>query len=137
MTEEQDLKLTDLDYLIGNHHLQMMKAALPYMKVPEQKMLSVFVKFNELQRTITLFHDEEVAAMGIASLADQKTPSDMLRAIKPYGNVTEQNMIDLFCKVMQGNSLKKAPLEQLKSFLSPDQQAGLETMQLIMQAMQA
>lgn len=103
MNEEQDLKLTDLDYLIGNHHLQMMKAALPYMKVPEQKTLSVFVKFNELQRTISLFRDEEVATMGICSLENKKSPLDMLKAIKPFGNSAEQDMIDLISNFMQGN----------------------------------
>ena len=37
MNENYDLKLTDLDYLIGNHHIQMVKAALPYMNLSEQK----------------------------------------------------------------------------------------------------
>lgn len=103
MNEEQDLKLTDLDYLVGNHHLQMMKAALPYMKVPEQKTLSVFVKFNELQRTISLFHDEEVSTLGICSMESKRSPLDMLRAIKPFGNSSEQDMIDLISNFMQGN----------------------------------
>ena len=29
MNPSDDYKLTDLDYLIGDHHLQMIKAALP------------------------------------------------------------------------------------------------------------
>lgn len=29
--ENSDYKLTDLDYLIGDHHLQMIKAALPFL----------------------------------------------------------------------------------------------------------
>lgn len=176
MNEEQDLKLTDLDYLTGNHHLQMMKAALPYMEVPEQKMLSVFVKINELQRTISLFRDEEVATMGICSLEEKKSPVDMLKAIKPYGNTAEQDLIDLVSNFLQGGrfnmfpgngfgfgnndsdasftaaevpvgteipvdhnagpSMKRSPMEQLKNFLPPEQQSRLETMQMMMQAMQ-
>ena len=30
MNPSDDYKLTDLDYLVGDHHLQMMKAALPF-----------------------------------------------------------------------------------------------------------
>lgn len=53
--DEQPLKLTDLDYLTGDHHLQMMKAALPYMNVPQQRIFSTVIKIRELQRTINLF----------------------------------------------------------------------------------
>ena len=63
-----DYKLTDLDYLIGDHHLQMIKAALPYLGIPEQRAVSLFVKAQELRKTIELFETEEVASMGICSL---------------------------------------------------------------------
>ncbi len=114
MNEEQDLKLTDLDYLTGNHHLQMMKAALPYMEVPEQRMLSVFVKINELQRTISLFRDEEVATMGICSLdhQDKRSPLDMLKAIKPYASSAEQDMIELVSSLLQGGRTSMANMFQ-------------------------
>lgn len=41
---EKELKLTDLDYATGDHHLQMMKAALPYLDIGHQRTLSMFVK---------------------------------------------------------------------------------------------
>lgn len=47
--EHTDYKLTDLDYLTGDHHLQMMKAALPFLNVPQQRTLSMFVKIQELK----------------------------------------------------------------------------------------
>ena len=65
--DEQPLKLTDLDYLTGDHHLQMMKAALPYMNVSQQRIFSAAIKIQELRRTMNLFKDEQVAAMGIGS----------------------------------------------------------------------
>ena len=40
---EKDLKLTDLDYATGDHHLQMMKAALPYLDIRRQRSLSMFI----------------------------------------------------------------------------------------------
>lgn len=68
--ESSDYKLTDLDYLIGDHHLQMIKAALPFLEVPEQKAVSVFVKAQELKNTLELFETEEIASMGICSLEE-------------------------------------------------------------------
>lgn len=62
MNPSDEYKLTDLDYLIGDHHLQMIKAALPYLNVPEQRAVSLFVKFQELRRTFELFETEEVAS---------------------------------------------------------------------------
>ena len=41
---EKDLKLTDLDYATGDHHLQMMKAALPYLDIRRQRSLSMFIR---------------------------------------------------------------------------------------------
>ena len=37
MNPSDDYKLTDLDYLIGDHHLQMIKASLPYLAFPNKR----------------------------------------------------------------------------------------------------
>lgn len=135
MNPSDDYKLTDLDYLIGDHHLQMMKASLPYLNVPEQKALSLLVKFQELRRTVELFNDEGVASMGICSLENQEKPGtvrDMLNAIRPYGNPTEQEMIDLAQTFMDGQT----PMEQLLRFMGPEQQSRMENIQLMMQMFQ-
>ena len=100
MNPSDDYKLTDLDYLIGDHHLQMIKAALPYLGVQEQKAISLFVKAQELRKTVELFETEEVASMGICSLeSSEGTGSlrDLLKAIRPYGNPMERDMIDILC----------------------------------------
>lgn len=175
MNNEKNLQANDLDSLIGDNHLQMMKAALPYMSVTEQRFISLFVKFNELKRTARLFEDEEVAAMGICSAGEtagkSASPLDMLGAIKPFGTPPEQDFIDLIMNFFQGFKLAGAAAEampgstvkdpepqenpgrqaaphrsgsplgrmsfdQLKNFMPPDQQSKLETMQLMMSAMQ-
>lgn len=176
MNSEQNLHANDLDSLIGDNHLQMMKAALPYMSVSQQRFISFFVKFNELRRTIDLFEEGEVATMGICSAGDrEETPSpiDMLNTIKPYGNPSEQDFIDLMINFVQGfkladsysesvpsstvpvqaqsqsegqsrpqnprrqnNPFGRISLDQIKNFMPPEQQSKLETMQLMMSAMQ-
>ena len=125
MNPSDEYKLTDLDYLVGDHHLQMIKAALPYLNVTEQRAVSLFVKFQELRRTFELFENEEVAAMGICSLEQQKKPAsirDLLKAIRPYGNPEEQDL---------------TPMDQLRRFLTPQQQSRFETMQMVISALQA
>ncbi len=104
MSEEPTMKLTDFDYLTGDHHLQMMKAALPYVNIPEQRFLSILVKCQELRRTISLFDDEEAAAVGICSLDQNapRSPLDMMNAVKPYANSQEQDFIDVICNFLQG-----------------------------------
>ena len=51
MNEDQTLRMTELDHLIGSHRMQLLKAALPYMKIPQQMVFSLMVKFTELERT--------------------------------------------------------------------------------------
>lgn len=136
MTPSEDYKLTDLDYLIGDHHLQMIKAALPYLNVPDQRAVSVFVKCQELKRTFQLFETEEVASMGICSLENPVKPSsprELLKAIRPYGNPTERDMIDMAETLLEGQT----PMEQLRRFLTPEQQSRFETLQMMISALQA
>ncbi|MDK2967018.1 MULTISPECIES: hypothetical protein [Lacrimispora] len=184
MNNENNVHANELDSRIGDNHLDMMKAALPFMNVSQQRFISTFVKFNELQRTINLFEDGEVAAMGICSAGENKrsgSPLEMLNTIKPYANPSEQDLIDLFINIFQGfnlanaysetvpsstiplqaqaqsqgpkqaqgdgqnrsnnanrqnNPFGKMPFEQLKNFMPPEQQSRLETMQMMMNAMQ-
>ena len=136
MNPSDDYKLTDLDYLIGDHHLQMIKAALPYMGVQEQKAISLFVKAQELRKTVELFETEEVASMGICSLeSSEGTGSlrDLLKAIRPYGNPMERDMIDMAQNFMDGQT----PMDQMRRFLTPEQQSRFETMEMMMTAFQA
>ena len=156
MGNEAYLKMTELDSLTCAPHLQMIKAALPYIHIPEQRFFSLMVKCQELERTIRLFEQRNGETVGICSFSEEESPSptDMLNAMKPYGTPQEQDMIDLMINFMQASRLSKSyresqeagaqgqakkpsfPLEQLKTILPPEQQSRLETMQLMMQALQ-
>ena len=71
MPEDPTIKLTDFDCIVGDHHLQMLKAALPYLQVSQQRFLSFSIKFQELQHTMSLLHNEDNAALGICSLPER------------------------------------------------------------------
>lgn len=129
-----DFKLTDLDYMTGDSHIQMMKAALPYMGLKQQRMISMFARIQEMNRTMQLFSQGEMAAMSAnPSSGKQSSVADMLEAIRPYANTYEQEIITLISNMAKGAS---TPMEQLKNFLSPEQQARMDTIQFMMQAMQ-
>lgn len=127
MNNEQNPQSNDLDSLIGDNHLEMMKAALPYMNVPQQRLISFFVKFNELRRTINLFEEGEVAAMGICSVGENEqsnSPIDMLNTIKPYGSPSEQDYIDLIINFFQGFKMAGSFSDSVPSSTVPVKNAG-------------
>lgn len=107
MNDEQALKMTELDYMTAVPHLQMIKAALPYVNVSEQRFISMFVKASELRHTMRLFDDAEEGAVGICSLeADApSSPLDMLSAMKPYGTEPEQEFIDLIINFLESSRI--------------------------------
>lgn len=107
MPEDPTIKLTDFDCIVGDHHLQMLKAALPYLQVSQQRFLSFSIKFQELQHTMSLLQNEDNASLGICSLPEEAPHStlDMLEAIKPYGNTDEQGFIDLVCNFIRGSRI--------------------------------
>lgn len=138
---EKELKLTDLDYAIGDHHMQMLKAALPYMEIAQQRFMSLFIKWNELMRTMEFFNENGDGMMGICSLdEDHVSPVDMLAAVKPYANQREQEIIDLMTQFLSNRKNRSSgrspiPLEQILSILPPEQQSRFETIQLMMQTL--
>ncbi len=91
----KNIQLTEFDYLLADPHLQMMKAAIPYMQHPQQRMFSMIIKIQELQRTVNLFQDD-VSAMGISGEPQRKASAlEMLQAMKPYAPPQEQEMIEM------------------------------------------
>lgn len=154
--KKDNLKFTDLDYLVGDHHLQMIKAALPYIEVSGQCFFSLLIKAQELKRTMDLFESPE-GEMGICSLDQEAvSPIDMLNAIKPYGTQKEQDFFDLLINIFQGFQIRRnyqdslnaqeqsqssvshtaVLIEKLQSLLSPEQKSRLENLQMVMQTMQ-
>ena len=137
---QQDLKLTDFDYAIADHHLQMLKAAIPYMELPEQRVMSLFVKLRELVRTMHFFDDHELGMMSICSLDQSQTSTtDMLEAVRRYASPKEQELIDILLKLLLNRQSKNGrtsfTLEQLLSMMPAEQQSRFETIQLMMQAL--
>lgn len=137
---EHDLKLTDLDYAIADHHIQMLKAAIPYMEIPRQRTVSLFIKTQELMRTRFFFDENDMGMMSVCSLDQSRTSTtDMLEAVKPYAAPKEQELIDVMMKLLTNRTSKNGhspvSLEQLIAIMPPEQQSKFETIQLMMQTL--
>ena len=93
--ENNNIRLTELDYMIADPSIQMMKAAVPFMQPAQQRFFSMMIKLQELNRPMALFRGGDVAAMGISPSAQSNaSPLDMLQAMKPFAGPKEREMID-------------------------------------------
>lgn len=81
--------------------LQIMKAMIPYMTPALQRMLAMFVKYQELQKTLVLF-DGKAPAIQSCSIEDpQERMTQMLNDIKNYCTKQEKENIDLAINMLQ------------------------------------
>ncbi len=138
--DEKDLKPTDLDYAIASQQLQMLKVAIPYMNIPHQKTMALYIKIRELMRTMDFFDHNDEGMMSICSLdQEHSSPADMLEAIKPYVAPKEQEFVDLIEHLILSragrNNKNPWSVDQILSMLPPEQQARAETLQMVMQVL--
>lgn len=133
--------LTPFDAMTFSSQLQIIKAMVPYLANSQQKFVSVFIKFQELQNTYQLFQTNKNGLSACSEDSDQINPMDLLSEIQNYCSPKEReniNMIVNFYQVMQmyssfqdaegdSDSSDSTTLDQLKMFLSPEQQAMFDT----------
>ncbi|MCI9540271.1 MAG: hypothetical protein HFG39_04300 [Lachnospiraceae bacterium] len=144
-------EMTDFDDLICDNHLQMLKAAIPYMPAYGQQILSLYTKSLELSNTMQLLRRAESHTVGICSISENKRNStELLNAIKKYCNDSERELLDLFMNFFSAfrmyNTYRELfpgeaspgdkdraggeasnPIETLKNMLSPEQKNMLDT----------
>ena len=82
-----------IDTLIQDRHLEMIKAAIPYLDNSRQKNMAMLVKFMELQRTMALFQNPG-NDLKMCSEEEKEDPVQMLSAIREYCTEKERDMID-------------------------------------------
>lgn len=144
-------ELTDFDSLICDPHLQMLKAAIPYIPANGQQVLSLYVKSLELSNTMKLLQRKETQSVGICSVSEnKKNAGEMLNAVKKYCSDSEREMLDLFMNFFSAFRMYHSyrelfpnegtdkdgkpvsqespnPMDALKSMLSPEQKNMFDT----------
>ena len=94
--ETQDCRATEFDYLLADPHMQMLKAALPYMPSSRQRFCSMLIQIERIQRTRSRFQDGKLSTMELARSGNKtSSPIEMLQAIKPYASQRERELIEM------------------------------------------
>ncbi len=84
--------MTAIDEIANQNHLQMIKAAIPFLPGPGQRIIGVYIKMLELQNVMHFFRQAE-PEMQACSVTGCSLP-EMLEEIRAFGNASEQQWID-------------------------------------------
>lgn len=141
-------ELTEIDALVSDNHLQMLKAAIPYTSASQQQVLSVYCKVLELSNTFRLVQKQESKTLGICSISEQKkNTNEMLNAMKKYCTDSEREMLDLLMNFLsafhiyhsyqesmpkdgesaESQNAQNRTMDALKNMLTPEQKSMLDT----------
>ena len=143
----------DFDSLITTHSMKIIKAALPYIDISEQRFLSIYLKFSEFMNTIHLFseHPSELSACKTKS-SDKGNVSKMIHALRNVCDDKERETMDTILNFMQAMQLYQSytdffatsadgnhkaensstgngfqNMDIMKALLTPEQQTMFET----------
>ena len=87
--------LTAIDQVANQNHLQMIKAAIPYLDTRRQRMVSVCVKLLELENVLSFYRQTEKSSVEACSLNQGSGGAmDILNDIRNYCDKGEQDLID-------------------------------------------
>lgn len=130
-----------LEQMITTHQMQLLKTALPYVNIEEQKFLSVYIKFKEFTNTFLLFQNsEQTSQLKIQSTqANPKNMTSLLADLKKACTKEEAQVIDLMQNFIQVSKLyqtyqeiqpesdgKLSPQDILSAMLTPQQKQMFE-----------
>lgn len=91
--DEHVTNMTPLDQMVCQDHLQMLKAAIPYLPRNNQKFLSIYAKLMELSHTVSYYQQPqpEIAKM---EASPSVQPMEMLQELRKYMSGPTKSKID-------------------------------------------
>ena len=102
------------DEAILPKELQMLKAFLPFLPANMQKMLAIYIKWIELQKTIEYFNQNPP----IQQSPDMGNLMKCMRGLLPP---EEQSQIEQFADIFENMDMYRDMFEGFSSAFSPDQ----------------
>lgn len=134
---EQD-KVLAFDTLFTTNHIQMMKILMPFLDASRQKYIAIYIKYMELQYTISYFQKNGSAPFPARPDCGQDSQAlypQICREIKPYCSPEEkkkmEQMENLFStmkncqEMMEMFSMMKEIFPQGEDGINPDMFSGL------------
>ena len=98
-----------LDTLIQNRPIQMLKAIVPYLYEPQQRMVSMMVRMIELQRTMQLFDAAPEMQAQELRICSNESPTErthqILNVLREYCTPQERDQIDMILNLLDLTSV--------------------------------
>ena len=98
-----------LDTLIQNRPIQMLKAIVPYLYEPQQRMVSMMVRMIELQRTMQLFDAAPEMQAQELRICSNDSPTErthqILNVLREYCTPQERDQIDMILNLLDITSV--------------------------------
>ena len=98
-----------LDTLIQNRSIQMLKAIVPYLYEPQQRMVSMMVRMIELQRTMQLFDAAPEMQAQELRICSNESPTErthqILNVLREYCTPQERDQIDMILNILELTSV--------------------------------
>lgn len=116
------MELTPFDLRTNNPSLQMIKLLIPYLPPKNQRILAIYIKFIELQNTLSSFRIFKNRTHSTEQMLNEirpYLPSDIFESIDNILNM--MNMMEMMKSMSETNSSDSS--EILKNMLSPEQQS--------------
>ena len=98
-----------LDTLIQNRPIQRLKAIVPYLYEPQQRMVSMMVRMIELQRTMQLFDAAPEMQAQELRICSNDSPTErthqILNVLREYCTPQERDQIDMILNLLDLTSV--------------------------------
>lgn len=95
MSQQTTTPMTDLDQMVSDDQLQILKAIIPYASPNGQRLLSIYSKIQELRNTMALWprRDSDMRICG-SDTDTSMPPLEILNEIRPFCSESAQQRID-------------------------------------------
>ena len=113
----------DFDTCMTTGQIGMMKGILPFIEMPLQKYLAIYIKVLELQYVISYFRDHK-DGIPTCSCETDKGPLSLLQNVRKYSSSKEGEMIDQMLQMMKAFEMYQNYSEMLKPFMDTFQMSG-------------
>ncbi len=122
MDSNEQSKVMAFDTLFCTNHIQMLKVMLPYMERQMQKSLAVYIKFLELNYTITYFKNHPYPLCGCGESQASPDLFKLCSELLPYCTETEKKQLEQIRGIFQSMEMYREmskTMDMMKDFM-PD-----------------
>jgi len=121
MTETGQEKIIAFDTLFTTNHIQMLKILLTYAEPSQQKTMAVYIKFLELQYTLSFFRQYPSSPMNFPK-EEKLNAAKICDEILPFCNPSQQEMVNNMKTMYQNfeNMQEMMQMIQMMKELFPD-----------------